>query len=249
MRRVLPAPNDVLAAAAASAVAVFAFRDAGGRPLALPVTPYVHGETVVITSTLAYTRKAQLVRDDDRVALLVGGVHIVGRADVRADLRGDFFVANLLDQELAKYPPARALVAVPLHRRVFGWYFGRALMFFTPESVEQRPGSDAGTVITLDADGFPSILPLEVPDAPFDHLAVPHSAATHDGPALLLQHRESADMSDLRHASMHGTLARGAFTVRRRIGSLDGPGADDGELARRRNAAAARKIMKSWQRP
>lgn len=237
---------EALAAAVAAPVAVFAFRDARGEPAAVPVTPYVHGELVVITSTLAYTRKAQLIREDGRVALLAGGVHMIGRAEVRSDVRGDFFVAHLLDQELAKYPPARALVAVPLHRRLFAWYFGRALMSFWPERVEHRLGDDARTLVTLDANGFPSIAPIDAPDAPSEQLAIPFSPVAHDGPALLLRHRESADMSDLRHASIRGTLAGGVFTVRRRIGSLEGENRDDGELARRRNAAKARKLMKAW---
>ena len=55
-------------------------------------------------------------------------------------------------------------------------------------------------------------------------------------------------MSDLRHASIRGTLANGTFTLHRRIGSLKCP-AGDNELDRRRNARAARKLMCNWPRP
>jgi hypothetical protein len=239
-------PPDGLAAAFAAAVAVFAFRSPRGDPMAVPVTPYVLGDSVVVTSTLAYTKKAEYVRGGGRVALLANGVHMLGRADVRADVKGAFFVQNLLDQELAKYPPARALVGVPFHRRVFSWYFGRALMFFVPEEAAARPGDDAATLVTLRRDGFPSIAPIGVPSGVLDAVAVSPPTEMADGPAQILQHRESADMSDLWQATLRGTLANGMFTVRRRIGSLEGGSGDAGEFARRKAASAARRRMAGW---
>ena len=244
-----PAAADALAAANAAAVAIFAFRGPSGDPMAVPVTPYLFGDRIVVTSTLAYTRKAEHVRRDGRIALLANGVHMLGRADVRADVKGDFFVANLLDQELAKYPPARTLVSVPFHRRVFAWYFGRALMFFSPEEVASRPGDDATTLVALDAAGFPSIAPVAAPPGTFDSLTVSPRQGAGGGPALILLHREPADMSELRQATLRGTLDGGVFTVRRRIASLEGGGQDGGELARRKATWAARWRMAGWPPP
>ena len=55
-----------------TAVAVLAFRDSRGQPMAWPVTPYIDGDTVVVTSTLAYIRKPAHLRRDGSGASLCG---------------------------------------------------------------------------------------------------------------------------------------------------------------------------------
>ena len=212
--------------------------------MAWPVTPYIGGERVVVTSPLAFIRKAEHVRRDGRVAMLVGGVHVRGNAEVRADASGDGFVADYLQQELRKYPPARTLVKVPLHRKLFAWYFGRGIMSFAPERVATRAGDDTATLITLDADGFPSIVPIAVAEAPAGVFAV--GTESGEGAACMLIHRETADMSDLRSLLVRGDIAAGTFTVRSRVGSLDAPASDEGEFARRRRARAATRLMRDW---
>ena len=246
-----------LEAADRSAVAVFAFRDGRGRPMAWPVTPYVDGDRIVVTSTLAYIRKAEHVRRDARVALLAAGVHTTGRATVRADVSGDEFVSRFLSQELRKYPPARALVRVPLHRRLFSWYFGRVLLEFAPLDIVERPGEDRCTLAVLDGGGFPSIVPIAEPASgaaafapvgpePGGCVSLPN------GPATLLVHEEPT-MADLRQMVLRGEVTGGAFYVRSTIGSLAPPGRRGwlGDLRRqfelRRRARHSRAIVRAWR--
>jgi hypothetical protein len=237
-----------------TAVGVFAFRDERGRPLAWPVTPYRDGMRVVITSTLAYLRKAEHVHRDGRVALLAGGVHLTGRAQVREDVSGRRFAARLLAQEERKYPPTRRLTRMPFHRLRYWWYFGRALIGFVPESVTADAGSDRVTLITLDPDGMPRITPitLDVPAGPVFPLPAPIASA--GGPAALLYHQEDSSMEDLRFLLLRGAIRDGRFTVCSRIGSLDPPAAPTGdrwsrlrdEAATHRRAFEAAREMLRW---
>ncbi|MFQ5474062.1 MAG: pyridoxamine 5'-phosphate oxidase family protein [Dehalococcoidia bacterium] len=233
----------MLEAVDSAAVAVFAFFGSRGQVIAVPVTPYSHEGRVIVTATLAYTRKAELVRQNPAVALLAGGMHCSGQAEVFSDVSGDFFVTHLLEHELRKYPPARALTKVPLHRKVFSWYFGRAVISFDAERIETRPGADAVTLVT-EAGGRPSIRSLSSNYAALDSY-VEFSTDAPDGQALVVAHRESEDMSDLRQMSVRGELRDGVFRERSRSGSLESAGSDS-EWARRRRASKARKMMKDW---
>jgi hypothetical protein len=249
--------TDAIGAAREAAVAVFAFRGAHDGPMAVPVTPYVDaraddsrrevGGRIIVTSTLAYIRKAELVRRDGRVAMLAGGAHITGDAEVFGDLSGDAFAARYLEQELAKYPPARGLVAIPEHRRVLSWYFGRAIIAISPRDVSPRLGGDRVTLVQVDADGYPSIVPLSGDGSQFEH-AQPGAAVPLDGlaagPALALIHEESADMASLRHVTLRGEVRDGMFHVAARAGTLsDGDEAAVDYAARERRA---REVMKDW---
>ena len=226
-----------------AAVAVFALFGTRGQVIAVPVTPYSHHGKILVTATLAYTRKAELVRQNPTVAMLAGGVHCTGRAEVFSDASGDFFVKHVLEDEIRKYPPALALTKVPFHRKVFSWYFGRAIISFEAERIEPQPKDDSVTLITS-VEGRPRITPL-----PLDYAALvsdlEFTTDAQDGPALLLAHRESDDMSDLRQMSIRGEVGHGVFREASRTESLDI--ADGGsEWTRRRNATKARKIMKDW---
>jgi hypothetical protein len=225
--------------------------------MALPVTPYVLGGEVVITSTLAYVRKAEHLKKDPRLALLASGVHMSGRAAVSADVAGDTFVSRLLAQEMRKYPPARTLARIPLHRLLFSWYFGRVLMRFEPEDVREVPGDDDWTLVTFGKSGIPEIAPIHAPEhevGSFEPNPVaPTGRRATDGPAAVLAHLEpKPDMTDLRQLLLSGELDSGVFTVRSRSGGL-GPAAPRSWLARIREqlemhkrARRARKIMRRW---
>lgn len=254
-RAAAEAPVGARQAVDAASVAIFAFRDARGRPMAWPVTPYRDGDTVVVTSTLAFMRKTIDVRRDGRVALLAHGVHFTGRARVHADVSGAEFVRRFLDQELAKYPPTRDIVAVPFHRTLFSWFFGRVFMELTPLTVRNVAGDDHTTLVTLDADGVPVITPIAAPqhtDSTFTpQILDPTAAPPRDGPALVLQHLEPS-MSDLRQLLLRGDLHAGSFSVRARHGSLAPPAPTSwwGELRKHldyhRRGREARAIVKDW---
>lgn len=241
----LDAARDAVEAAA---VAIFAYRDRAGRPTGWPMTPYRDGDALVVTSTLAFMRKTEAVRRDGRVALLVGGWLVQGTARVHADVSGDELVARYLDAELRKYPPARDLVAVPLHRWIFDWYFGRVFVTIAPERVTALPGGDGATLITLDADGLPRIAPIAPPPLAAARFPVPAP----DGVATVLLHAEDPELRDLRQLHLYGTVADGTFVVAARRGSLD-PSPPRGlwaELAQqlelRRLGREGRRRVEAW---
>lgn len=233
-------PDAALAAIDAAPVGIVAFRDGRGRPIGVPVTPYVDGTRVVVTSTLAFIRKAELIRRDSRIAVLAGGALVRGDAIVAADSSGDTFVARYLDQELRKYPPARAFAHLPGVRESMAWYFGRAIISIAPHVAESTSGSDAATLIRIGDDGWPLIAPLPpatAPDAAQIAVDVP------DGPASVLLHRESPDFAELRWLRLAGDVRDGLLRVASRTGSLDGDGPPVDYDAR---AARARAVMADW---
>ena len=245
-----------LEAVGRTAVAVFAYRDGRGRPMAWPVTPYIDGEKIVVTSTLAYIRKAQHVRRDGRVALLADGLHVMGRASVQADASGNVFVAKLLEQELRKYPPARQIMRFPARRQLFSWYFGRVIMTFEPLDVREVPGDDRCTLIAVDESGFPRITPIDEPPASASAftplpLGETNNVSIPDGASTVLYHLEPT-MSDLRQEVLRGEIRDGTFSVQTRIGTLAAPpraGWLDqlrGQLELHRRGRKSRKVIRDW---
>ena len=109
---------DSLRAIYDSPAGVLAYHGSRGQLVPVAVTPYVLGDDVYITATLAYSQKAQLIRQSPKIALLTADVYMRADADVYADVKGDFFVKYLLEQEMRKYPPARMLRRIPFHRRL-----------------------------------------------------------------------------------------------------------------------------------
>jgi hypothetical protein len=203
----------------AAAIGVFAWRAADGSPRGCAVTPYRIGEDAVVSSTLALLGKIHAVRRDPRVALLTGGLSFRGDASVELDRDGVVFDAHLRAQELRKFPPSRALLALPFHRRLLWWYVGRALVRIPLETARPCAGDDRATWISIAADGYPEIRPLSAvafaPErlVPGERIELP--AGTPDGPrllhvqeerALLLVHEEHRGWPTF--ASSHSTVAR-----------------------------------------
>ncbi len=251
----VPNTNRAIAAVRRTPVAIFAYRDARQRPLAWPVTPYTDGNEIVVTSTLAFIRKAVHVRRDRRVALLAGGLHMTGEARVEVDPRGDDFVEHFLDQEIEKYPPAAEIVATPLARTLFWWFFGRVFIRFAPSTLDRRPGDDAASLVSLDPGGFPSIHPIVEPPCR-DNVFMPEglgpdlAKVENQSPACVLLHREPT-MRDLRQLLLRGEIEGGCFRATSRHGSL-APAASGivAELKRHvgyhRSAFASRKQIAAW---
>ena len=233
-------PAEAIGLIDAARIAVFSYRRRDGTPIAIPVTPYVEGDRVVVTSALWAIDKGTLLRADGRSALLAGGVHVTGDARVQADVSGDVFVARFLEQERRKFPPVEGLLAVPDHRTTFSWYFGCAIYCFTPRASSARPGADRTTLTTIDADGYPDIVPMahEGDGAP----SPPRPDAT--GPAVALLHEESDDMSKLTQRTLRGTIVGNTFAIRPGEGWLE-PSADNVDYAAREQRA--RRIMKEWE--
>ena len=213
--------GEVLAAIDGAQVGVFSYVMRSGRPNACAVTPYTADEVVVVSSTLALIDKASAVRRDDRVALLANGVALSGHASVGVDLTAAWFDRHLRRQELAKYPPARSILSLPGHRRLFAWYLGRVVISITPAQVAMRAGDDRTTITVIDSDSAIQSFPIPRPET-IDAAEIDMDASIPDGPAVVLIHEENSAMTDLRQLTLHGHVASGRFVVDRRHGSLDG---------------------------
>ena len=232
-------------------IGVLAYVKRDGTPNAVPVTPYVVDGSVVVTSTLAYVAKAAAVRRNPQVALLAGGVHLMATATVLVDDTPDWFDTHIRADEMAKFPPTRQFLQIPFQSCLFPWYTARVIIEFVAPELQARPGDDRVTIATLGAEGGPVIMPRsEALD--LDALVVPTRSAP-DGPAVLLVHEESADMSDLRQLTLRGSVRDGAFTVAARAGSLEPRSASvRGQVSTlrtmRRQARANRPVIADWPR-
>ncbi len=209
------------------------------------MTPYVIGDEVVVTSTLAFTAKAAAVRRDPRVALLAGGEFVTGSAEVFVDETSAWFDENIRQAEIEKFPPTKTILAIPGHRCLFPWYVGRIVIRFRPEVVELVDGGDSVTATQIVHERL-RIRPLLVDDK--GDLAVTSLA---EGPANVLFHEEHGEMSDLRQQSRRGFVSRGVFVEERRTGSLSpGPTGTIAQLselrALARSAKHNRPTIKEW---
>ncbi len=223
---------------------VLAYHGSSGQLVPVAVTPYVLGDEVYVTTTLAYSRKAGLIRQSPKIALLTGGVCLLADAAVYADVKGDFFIKHLLEQEMRKYPPARTLRRIPFHRWVFGWFFGRAIIKLEPIAVEAVAGGDSWTLVTEGENGYPSIHPIAEADPEGGDVTIPPELAGTAGPAVVFFHKESEDMSELKSQAFRGEIRDGSFVARARPdGPQRGSGGGRGRLA---NARRARKAMRDW---
>lgn len=111
-----------------------------GRPSVLATVPLLDGEVPCVALPYARAAAAAGLRDAEQVAFAVtdsrslradtGGMAMVGRTRITDDISGEYFVTELLAQELVKYPPSRTLVDSPLLRRENWWWLPRILVRF-----------------------------------------------------------------------------------------------------------------------
>jgi hypothetical protein len=200
-------------------VGVFAWVTRAAWPTSCVVTPYLVDGHPVVTSTAALTAKAAAVRRDGRVALLAGGVQVAGAGAVGFDPSSRWFDANIRAAEVAKYPPARSLLAVPGHRLLFSWYVARAVIRIEPSSVTLVSSNHRVSVTVLDKDGNLHLVPLtSEPELVGDRMLLREPLP--DGRAVLLVHEEDEKMTDLRQRRFFGNLHGGTLHVVRDDGSL-----------------------------
>jgi hypothetical protein len=241
---VTPLAVPVLDAARAAPIAVLAWVAADGTPRSCAVTPYVDAGDLVVTSTLAFPAKAAAMRRDPRVAMLVGGHLVTGRAEVAvADVA--WFDRHVRAQEAAKFPPSRSLFAIPGHRRLFPWYVQRIVVRIGDASATTAPGDDTVTLTSI-TDAGPAVTPVPRPaDLDADTIDLPGVA---DGPVDLLVHEEHADYADLRQRNVRGIVRDGLLEVATTSGSLAaGPTGTLAQLRElRRLGALAKASRPRW---
>jgi hypothetical protein len=214
---------DLTAAWRGAPLGEVAWVDEAGAPRAAVVVPLLEGGAPALALSYAELEVGRSLAAADRVTFCLavpavsGGtppVAAASRIEVTEDPTGEAFVASpLLEQILAKHPPARRRLDSPLLRREHGWYLPRLLV----RTVELGPSFELGAGealgVGVSSDGGPWV-------------ALAHDVAVRagtaaldvsDGPAVLLAH--GADVPALEvpwHRRWIGTVRGGRFTAAER---------------------------------
>ncbi|MEX1177715.1 MAG: hypothetical protein WEB09_04570 [Nitriliruptor sp.] len=200
-----------------------AWVDAAGAPRAEVVVPLLDDRLPALALPYARLETARSIAAAGRVTwtlavpAVTGGavpVAAAARVEVVEDPAGERFTAtSLLDQVLAKHPPARRRLDSALLRREHGWYVPRLLVRTTELGPSFELGAGEALGVSIAADGGPWV-------AAAHQVSVAEGAArlpVDDGPAVLLQH--GADVPDLEtpwHRRWRGTVTAGRFRAAER---------------------------------
>lgn len=119
---------------------------AHGRPQVRGAVTLLRGDAPALAYTYADAAVARAVAASPVVAVSFteprstrtsfSPLLLRGRPRLEEDASGDLFVAELLEQELRRCPPARMLADSPLLRREHWWYLPRLLVTLDVESAE-----------------------------------------------------------------------------------------------------------------
>ncbi|TYP88513.1 pyridoxamine 5'-phosphate oxidase family protein [Blastococcus xanthinilyticus] len=189
----------------------------GGPPGAVGVVPLVLGGRPAVALPWAHVATARAVAASDTAALVLSDPRltgsrweplvVTGRPSLVADGAGDLFAEELLDQELRKHPPARALADSPMLRREHWWYLPRLVLVLDP--VEVSPGArregPADAVLGVD-DGRLHVATVRVADWDTDPLDLRGGPGSASGPAVLVGQEFS--VPDVERWTVHTTTGR-----------------------------------------
>lgn len=189
---------------------------ADGRPDAVPVTPLLLADQPALAFPYAHVELAQRIASASSVVLVLSDSRMTGagwrplalsaRPRLVEDSDGAIFTEQLLQEELRKYPPARALIDSPLLRREHWWYVPRLLVLLdvlAEQEVAARPDGRDG-VLAVAADAGLTASTVRIADDGRTDDDAPGAAQPHnteqlritgltgqvlpDGPAALLGH-------------------------------------------------------------
>ncbi|SDP92409.1 hypothetical protein SAMN04487905_113116 [Actinopolyspora xinjiangensis] len=128
--------------------------DSAGSPNGIAVTPLLRGEAPCVALPYSCSATIDLLETaheigfavTDRRSLREGrdGLTAFGPVRVTHDLSGSVFGGEMLEQELRKYPPSRALADSLLLRRENWWWMPRVIVELSAVNrlVESAPRSD-----------------------------------------------------------------------------------------------------------
>lgn len=154
-------PGDVATSVAASSLSELCWVEPDGTPQARGVLALVRDERPALAFTYADELVARAVARAETVSLVVaegrstGGaftpIRLAGRPRLTEDPAGEVFTADLLTQELRRFPPSRLYADSPLLMREHWWYLPRLVVEIDVETVEpispRGPGRDHVLVV------------------------------------------------------------------------------------------------------
>lgn len=145
-------------------------------PAALAVVPLLVGDRPAVALPWAYESTARAAAAAGSAVLVLSEPRLAGpsweplaahgRLTLVEDGEGDLFRAQLLDQELRKHPPARALAGSPILRREHWWYLPRLVLLLEPEKVLPVPARQGplDAVLAVDDGAGLQVATVQVAD-------------------------------------------------------------------------------------
>jgi hypothetical protein len=217
---------DVLAALRSASLCEVAWRGSGGLRVR-GALPLVTESGPALAFPYADAEAARSLGTADSVLLTLSEPRSTGRAftplaltctpRVTEDPEGDRFCAELLDQELRKYPPSRTLADSPLLRRENWWWLPRVVVDLavtrTEPFHERAPEDHLLVVDTAGSAGVPEAAVARVRSR--DPLEVDVTVGTPGpGPAVLFgQDASFPDLERWGQWAWQGTWDGAAFTA------------------------------------
>lgn len=139
----------------ASSLAELSWLDPAGDPQVCGVVALVRGEEPALAFTYAVEPVARQVASSSTLVLSLREtrstgagfrpVLLEGAPRLLEDPSGDLFVADLLAQELRRFPPSRLLADSPLLMREHWWYLPRLVVEITVTSIRPVPAREDST--------------------------------------------------------------------------------------------------------
>jgi hypothetical protein len=209
--------TSATAAVRAAGVAELLWRLPDGPPDAVGVVPLVLGGRPAVALPWAQVEAARKAAASDAAALVLSDPRLTGsawepvvatgRLDLVEDVTGELFTEALLDQELRKHPPARALADSTMLRRENWWYLPRLVLVldvadFVPGVRRDGP---ADVVLGVD-DGALHVRTVRVPDWHADPLGLANGPPGVEGPAVLVG--QELSVPDVERWTVHTTTGR-----------------------------------------
>lgn len=188
----------------------------GAAPRAVGVVPLLLGDAVAVALPWAYEEQARAAAGSPSAAIVLSEPRLgapgwepvagIGRLLLVEDGDGEVFRAQLLEQEVRKHPPARALCGSLLLRREHWWYLPRLLLILEPQRVV-RVGPREGpqdAVLAVDDDGL-QLATVRVSDWDAERLQVVGGPEAR-GPAVLVGQEVSTP--DVERWTVHVTAGQ-----------------------------------------
>ena len=184
-------------------------------PRAIGVVPLLLGDQVAVALPWAYAEQARAAAASPAAGLVLSDRRLTGsaweplaatgRLTLVEDTEGELFCAQLLDQEVRKHPPARALAGSPLLRREHWWYLRRLVLLLEPdEVVPVRAREDpADAVLAVEAGGL-HLSTVRVEDWDAEPLVLDGGSSA--GPAALVG--QEVSVPDAERWTVHVTTGR-----------------------------------------
>ncbi|MCZ2857232.1 hypothetical protein [Blastococcus sp. VKM Ac-2987] len=206
-----------LAALHAAGVAELLWTAPGGPPGATGVVPLVLGGRAAVALPWAQVATARAAAAAGSAALVLSDprltgsrwspLALTGRFTLVEDGTGELFTEELLDQELRKHPPSRALADSHMLRREHWWYLPRLVLVLDAADVvpvDRREGP-ADAVLGVD-DGALHVRTVRVADWDADPLPVLDGPPDASGPAVLVG--QELSVPDVERWTVHTTTGR-----------------------------------------